>query len=306
MVSIEPKDPRFEDLASLFSDYWSEAKVLTSDVLDAYDSIYKKYYSAITGITKIDDELQDKIGKHTFPNINRGEPRKSNQNVFIESYRRNYQEWNAAFKKIKEVYDDVGTRKNSVTAVPKRIEIDAFVSFVREQHATGEKWKEPAPVWDDARKAELLSHIHEWLEVDWPYYDTICSESYPLIAKTFESIDTINACEYDKIMDALVVLHSFRERLRFFHGGLKTLCETFKEKNELAKVKNSLSYLLFGKDDVVNRMANLIYDSSYKLHHFGQSNVQELIGWANNDGLPIVNGRTTKIFRFYGFDTMQL
>jgi hypothetical protein len=53
-------------------------------------------------------------------------------------------------------------------------------------------------------------------------------------------------------------------------------------------------------------MANLIYDRTYKLDEFGQANVQELVGWVNNEELPVVNGRTTKVLRFYGFDVRQL
>ena len=306
MVSIKPEDPRFDELTSLFYAYWNEAQELNQDDLAAYSSIFNKHSRAMKEVEEIDRELQNKIGKHVFSNINRVEPKKSTENIFIDSYRKKYQEWVAAFKQIKGIYDTVGKRKNDAVDVPIRIEIDAFVSFVREKYAAKEKWKEPPAIWNDARKAELLSHIHEWIEVDWPYYDEICNVNYPLIAKIFESRDTINASEYDEIIDALVVLHSFRDRQRFFPGGLTTLCKTFKDENELSKVKNSLSYLLFGDDKVISRMADLIYNDSYKLRHFGRSNVQELIGWVNNDGLPIVNSRTTKIFRFYGFDIIQI
>jgi hypothetical protein len=63
---------------------------------------------------------------------------------------------------------------------------------------------------------------------------------------------------------------------------------------------------LYGKGDIVKRMADLIYDSSYKLNEFGQSNVQELVGWINKEELPVINGRTTKVLRYYGFDVRQL
>lgn len=65
-------------------------------------------------------------------------------------------------------------------------------------------------------------------------------------------------------------------------------------------------HLLYGKGDIVERMADLIYDSSYKLEQFGQCNVQELVGWINKEELPVINGKTTKVFRYYGFDVRQL
>lgn len=39
---------------------------------------------------------------------------------------------------------------------------------------------------------------------------------------------------------------------------------------------------------------------------FGQSNVQELIGWINKENLPVINDRTTKVLRYFGFDVRQL
>jgi len=43
MVTIPSDDPRFEELTGLFSDYWDQAKVLTSDILDAYTRLCDRY-----------------------------------------------------------------------------------------------------------------------------------------------------------------------------------------------------------------------------------------------------------------------
>lgn len=306
VVSIGSEDPRFDDLVALFSNYWQEAKVLDQIALDEYAATYKKYSSAIAGVKEIDRELQEKIGKTEYQNIGRDVTKRTERGVFTDSYKRSYQEWVAAFDKVREIYISTGKGKGGIATVPLRIEIDAFVSFVRETHVKGESWKEPPVGWSDERKQVLLSHIHDWIEVDWPYYETICNERYPLIEKTLKSHEAIQTAEYDEIVDALVVLHSFHDRLRFFPGGLDTLRQAFKEENELDKVKNSLSHLLFGGGDVIARMADLIYEESYKLRNFGQSNVQELIGWVNNDDLPVVNGRTTKVLRFYGLNVSQI
>ncbi len=110
----------------------------------------------------------------------------------------------------------------------------------------------------------------------------------------------------DDIVDALVVLHSFHDRLRFYGGGLETLKKFFASQNDLEKVKASFTHLLFGKGDAIKRMSDLIFDSSFKLNAFGQSNVQELIGWINSEDLPVINGRTTKVLRYFGFDVRQL
>ena len=36
-------------------------------------------------------------------------------------------------------------------------------------------------------------------------------------------------------------------------------------------------------------MSDLIYDLSFKINQFGQSNVQELVGWINNENIPVIN-----------------
>lgn len=307
VVSIESDDSRFDELTSLFFDYWNESQVLTIDVLDAYELIYSKYGKAINDLSRIDDEIQSKIGKTVYPNINRGIAKKSKKNIFLDDYRRTYQETAAAFEQIKKVYESVGRRKNENKTIPLRLEIDSFFGFLRDVHATHEIWRDQPLGWNGDRKRLLLFHINEWLEEDRPHFDKIiCQENYPLITRVFKSPQKINDADYDEIVRALVVLHSFHDRLRFYPGGLNTLIESFKNNNNLNRVKESLSYLLFGKKDIINRMADLIYDETYKLNAFGKANVQELVGWINKEELPVINGRTTKILRYYGFNVRQL
>ncbi len=64
--------------------------------------------------------------------------------------------------------------------------------------------------------------------------------------------------------------------------------------------------MIFNKTDIIQRMADLIFNEEYKLNVFGQSNVQELIGWQNKEKFPVINGRTTKILRYFGFNIRQL
>ena len=307
VVSIDSEDPRFNELKSLFLDYWSEAQVLTSESIASYETIYEKYSQSRKEISLIDEEIQLKIGKTVFPNIDRGAPKKAKEKIFLDEYRKTYQECVTAFEKIKEVYMSVGTRKNDFDDIPIRIEIDSFISFVRERHAKSESWKEQPIGWSENRRTLVQEHIREWLNTDWPHYDeTICYENYPRIRKSFGFEENIINASYDEIIDALSVLHSFYDRLRFFPGGFDTLMNKFKTSNDIKDTKSSLIHLLYGKGDIVERMADLIYTSSYKLVEFGQSNVQELVGWIYKEELPVINGRTTKVFRYYGFDVRQL
>ncbi|CAM5788066.1 hypothetical protein RFUL19S_02057 [Rhizobacter fulvus] len=116
----------------------------------------------------------------------------------------------------------------------------------------------------------------------------------------------MKAANDEELFDALATLHSFHDRFRFFAGGLKTWRQVFPKANDPARARESLAYLVFGPGDVVERMSNLIYEPRYKLDEFGQSNVQELIGWCNREDLPVLNGRTTKILRFFGSKVRQV
>ena len=307
MISIGSEDPRFEELTSLFSEYWNEAQVLTSEILREYEEIYGKYNASIKELSNIDDDVIKNIGKIEFPNIERGEKKKTKENIFIDKYSKAYQESVSAFAKIKDVYSSFNKRKVSNVDLPLRLEIDSFFSYIRDTHATGDRWKETSIGWTNDSKRRLREHIKEWLHTTWLHYDEdICQTNYPLITRVFGSVDSVVAADYNEIIQALTVLHSFHDRLRFFPGGLSSLMDAFRTSNDIDSIKKSITYLLYGQGDVVERMANLIYDRRYKINEFGQSNVQELVGWINREDLPVINGRTTKILRYYGFNVRQL
>lgn len=306
VVSVDSTDERFTELAVLFSNYWNEASVLTEEIIKDYEKIYSKSQKAAKEIEDGNTEVIKKLGDIVFSNIKRGTKKKSKENIFIESYRKTYQESLSAFKYIRNVYESMGKRKIDEETIPLRLEIDSFFSFVRDHHATHETWRETPIGWTDERERLLRDLIDEWLITDWPHFEkTIAEENYPLIKRIFKSPESINNASMEEIIDALIVLHSFHDRLRFFGGGLETLKKVFAKENSLETVKASLSYLLFGEENIIKRMSDLIY-SDFKLNEFGQSNVQELIGWINNEDLPVINGRTTKVLRYFGFDVRQL
>lgn len=307
VVALDSADERFTELAVLFSRYWEESSVLSEDAINEYEKIYSKSLKASKEIEDGHNEVVKKFGDIVFSNIERGAKKKSKENIFIDSYRKTYQESVTAFNQIQQVYLSTGKRKVDEESVPLRLEIDSFFSFVRDVHATHEKWRETALGWNGERESFLKQLIDEWLNTEWKHFEMqIAETNYPLIKQVFASADSINSSSMEEIIEALVVLHSFHDRLRFFDGGLETLKKAFANQNDLQRVKVSLSHLIFGKGDAVKRMSDLIYDSSFKLNQFGQSNVQELVGWINNENIPVINGRTTKVLRYFGFDIRQL
>ncbi|HDS5351853.1 TPA: alcohol dehydrogenase, partial [Enterobacter asburiae] len=207
---------------------------------------------------------------------------------------------------IEEIYSSFA-RKVAEEQIPLRLEIDSFFSFVRDYHATQETWATQPIGWTDLQQSHLRTLIDEWLSTPWDHFEErIVPINYPLIYKVFNSPQSIEQSNIDEIVEALCVLHSFHDRLRFYKGGLYTLIEEFSTSNDIAQIKKTIIYLLYGKGDIIKRMSDCIYNEEYKLNAFGQSNVQELIGWINKENLPVINGRTTKVLRYFGFDIRQL
>ncbi len=111
VVSIPSDDPRFEDLASLFSDFWSQAKVLDSNAIEKYKAIYNRYHAADEAIAKMGEEVKSDFGDVVYANIDRGQKQETEQNIFIDDYRKSYQECVGAFQVVLRAYQSVGKRK---------------------------------------------------------------------------------------------------------------------------------------------------------------------------------------------------
>lgn len=307
MIHIDAEDSIFPELVDLFSEYWNDSSVLTPRIVEEYKIIYNKYKTLSADASRLESDVHDRIGKVVGSNIIRDKQRRSKKNIFIEDYRKTYQESVSAFNLIRQVYEEIGERKVSASKIPLRLEIDSFISFVRERHAKKDTWKKTPLISGDVQKRKIRELVQEWHQTPWPYFEeTIVNETYPMLKSILSSEKHIKKASGEEIFQALCTLHSFHDRLRFYPGGLETLKQEFLGKNDIGRVKDSLSYLLYGSSDIIERMANLIFNPKYKLNVFGQANVQELIGWQNKEELPVINGRTTKILRYFGFDVRQL
>ncbi len=307
VVSISSEDPRFTSLVTLFADYWDEAKVLNSEAIATYKSIFEKYEKVQRHVDELETEVLNKLGSFAPSNIVRDKVKSSKENIFLEEFRKTYQECVSAFNIVREAYVESGYRKAPPSKIPLRIEIDSFISFVRERKAGGDSWM-AAPLRSAAEQRKVISSlIEEWKSMPWPHFeDKVISETYPRLMRTFKSAASISAATDDDLFTALCTLHSFYDRLRFYAGGMPTWKATFLSANDSVRVRETLSYLVFGSGSIESRMASAIYDSQYKLNEFGQSNVQELIGWCNREEMPVINGRTTKVLRYFGSAVRQL
>lgn len=91
--------------------------------------------------------------------------------------------------------------------------------------------------------------------------------------------------------------------LRFVDGGLKNLPLFFwaANQNDIAKVRRSLTYLVHGPGEFVNRLNDFLSGPETKLAQFGKFCALELFGTDRPDLCPPMNGRTAKAMRFLGY-----
>lgn len=307
VVGIAGEDERFAELAAIFQSYWDGADVPTDDMLRTYAAAYKKFEAHENAADKLARDVAAALGNTAPANIERGEARRSKQSLFLANYRKTYQEAVSAFGIVRRAYEATGYRKASGQRIPLRLEIDSFISFVRDTETSGDSWA-LGPYRNETEQASFIQGLVEkWKPRKWPHFEEkIVGENYPRLMRVFDSRDSVMKASDDELFEALCTLHSFHDRVRYFDGGMPTWKKAFLAANPPKRVRESLAYLVFGEGDVIERMANMIYNDAYWLREFGQSNVQELIGWCNREELPVVNSRTTKILRFFGSNVRQI
>ena len=222
VVSIPSDDPRFGELICLFSDFWIQAKVLDAVAIEQYKAIYNRHQEADKLIANMGEEVQSKLGNVVYANINRGPKKETEQNIFIDDYRKSYQECVGAFQVVLRAYQGVGKRKVPEEAIPLRMEIDSFFSFVRENYAKGDSYLHQPILSGPMQESKIQPLVGEWLETSYPHFENqIVKVNYPKIKRWLSKPETIQQVSIDELFDVLCVIHSFHDRFRFYPGGLR-------------------------------------------------------------------------------------
>jgi HKD family nuclease len=167
MVAIAGDDERFAELAGIFQSYWDDADVPTEQMLRAYAQAYKKFEAHENAADKLSREIADALGNTAPANIERGEKKRSKQSLFLSNYRKTYQEAVKACAVARRAYEATGYRKASEAEIPLRLEIDSFVSFVRDTETTGDSWQ-LGPLRTDAEQLIFIGGLVEkWKARKW-------------------------------------------------------------------------------------------------------------------------------------------
>ena len=300
-VLIPIDDPRFGDLVALFGEYWEQVVPLDEATVEEYDKLLARCRRAHKDLEDVNASIEALVSAR-ISNIDRGKRVGSKADFFIEEYRSEYQGFRDAFETVRRVYESKDQRKYGKEVLPLRIEVDAFLGWIRSRYTRGESYLDEPLRAGDELETKIRSTFGDWFTEDYKHINDVARERYPLITRTLGTREAIAQATYDDILKALSCETSFYDRLRYFPGGHEAHIAAVREANALERVRDTLSYLLFGDDDPVLRMYRCVHDPEYRLREFGRSAVQELLGWINAEDIPICNSRTLRSLRWLGFD----
>lgn len=138
-ISIESENPIFKDLRTLFDEYWKQAEVLDNNYIQKFIEIEKKYYDINKKVNNYQSDIKE-IKECEFDNITIiGKKKQSKEDTFISDFKKKYQLFLSNYRKLESIYKSFGKRKE--TSLPLKIEIDQFLSWIREKEAIGDTFK---------------------------------------------------------------------------------------------------------------------------------------------------------------------
>lgn len=295
-ISIDSENPVFDTLQIVFNDYWNEAEVLTPEVLKKFESIPENVNREESNFNQ---RLIDTIGDFYYPDVVVKNKKKDEKGLFTSHFLRDYQEYLLKFDELKQIYTKVGIRKSN--ELPLRIEVDRFLSWVRESYAKGNSYETSPKKTLEEISSDAIPLIEEFINEHNEHFDLTVSERYPVLQRNFSSPEKIDKLTKKEIYDTLLNVNAFQDQFRFFQDGYENMEKEFLEANSEAQLKKTIKYLLFGSDEFQNRVANTVFEEEYKLNWFAKSSVKELLGLVNDKDIPTCNDRMLKSMQWLGF-----
>lgn len=300
----QPEDiEAVEDVRTLFLELWESAQVITKEKLDAFARTHKLMRQQTPDA---DAEIESAVGRSVPPNIDVRSRDESKERIFLEGLRREvYEQYRPAFNEVTTILEEEALRRDDLAGLGPAHETNRFLNFVRLTHVVGdEAWKNAPLRTQEARRVEILRFGREWLDAPDNKVPEHYSAWLETVSRIFGTPDTLAASSKDEITRGLMSLHAFLEQLRFVKGGEANLGPEFWQRNDedIQRVKATLSHLLYGSGDFIERLHDIIYAPSMKLKLFGRFCALELYGTINPVDCPPMNGRMAKALRYLGFD----
>ncbi|HWB53393.1 MAG TPA: phospholipase D family protein [Tepidisphaeraceae bacterium] len=300
----EPGDrDAIEELRALFFELWDYAEVLTREKLDSFTAAYNRFGGRGSGPDKL---IEAAVGKAEPINIGVVSRKKTPERIFLEQLRRQvYEQYRPAFNEVTKLLEENGFRRPELEDVGTANETNRFLNWVRLTQAPGDEAWATAPLRSqDQRRSEILRLGREWTQTDKNKIPEDYIDWLRQVRARFGSPAAIEAASQEDLTEGLMSLHAFIEQLRFVKGGKANLPKAFwsENNNDVEKVKRTLTWLVHGRGDFIQRLHDVLYDPQMKLALFGIFCALELYGTVKPDDCPPMNGRIAKALRFLGFD----
>lgn len=299
-ISIESENPIFDDLKSLFYEYWEQAEVLDNNYIQKFIGIEEKYYDIDNKENNYKSDIKE-IKECVFNNITIiGKKKRNKEDAFISDFKKKYQVFLSNYRKLENIYNSFGKRKNDSLLL--KIEIDQFLSWIREKEAKGNTFK-ISKLSDNEIKERVNKLFKSFCNDEYISKEYIENYKFCVDNLSQSKIDNISK---DDLYKSLSFINAFRTSERYLGGDTNMRKEKFFENSNIDKIKKTIKYLLYDtKEEYETRMAKCIYDNNLRIELFSQSCIKELFGIINNENIPPCNDRVLKSMQYLGFGDLK-
>ena len=294
-INCETECTIYEELKIEFDREWENAKPLTKERIIKFKDKHDQY-------TRLDSERIFFTENELVltPNII-NDNKKEKKTEEITRFEKNYQLYISAFAKLKNMYMEVSNERKYKDELPLRIELDRFLSWLKDKKYKKEEYLSVQKKTDDKIKSDLKELKSEFITSELSLYYNSTVERYTEIVNKLAVKDNIRNQTKEQLFEALKLINAIHDQLRFHNGGMDTLTKDFLDRNDEERLKNTLIYLLEGKENYIKRIYDITHPSPYKLDILGDSSIKELYGYINKEEIPTCNQRMLHSMQWLGF-----
>lgn len=231
---------------------------------------------------------------------------KTRERIFLEDLRQQvYEQYRPAFNEVTTILEEHDFRRPELAAIGSANETNRFLNWVRLTYVQGDEAWQSAPLRSsEDRRTEIIRFGSKWTTTEKNRVPENYIDWLQVVTRVFGSAESIDAASKEELTEGLLSIHAFIEQLRFVKGGEDNLPTEFWKKNDedVVRVKATLTHLLHGSGDFIQRLHDVLYDPAVKPRLFGRFCALELYGTIKPHECPPMNGRMAKALRFLGFD----